>query len=264
MLMMNRDSLPVRLYSLALLIYPRRLRQEHCGQMLQTLRDARADHRAGSLRFWSRVYFDLLESSLLERTYMLRESVFRRPVMFHALVLAVIFSGLGLSAAMVMQQMLRRGADQPQIDMAKWYAAEIASGEKPGDVIPPGYVDLERSLEPFIIFYDDSGRAGAGTGYFDQELPTPPKGVFEYVRQHGSEHVTWEPRPGTRFASIVQRVNGKNPGFVLSGRSLRMVEQQESLLRRMSLGLWFAMLALLFGGAAFLNRAQRMQERPAS
>ncbi|HEY2169917.1 MAG TPA: hypothetical protein VGJ30_09860 [Candidatus Angelobacter sp.] len=169
----------------------------------------------------------------------------------------MVLTVLGGVAAITMQQMLRRGANQPQIDMAQWYAGEIAAGEAPGDVLPPGYVDLERSLQPFVIFYDEHGNPGPGTGYLEQRIPTPPAGVFDFVRLHGSENVTWQPQPGVRIASVVQRINGKTPGFILAGRSLRLVEEQESLLRRMVMGGWVAVMVLLIAGASLLNRAQR-------
>jgi hypothetical protein len=163
----------------------------------------------------------------------------------------------------VIDQMLRRGADQPQVDMVSWYAGEITAGEDPANVIPPGYVDLESSLQPVVIFYDDQGRPGPGTGYLDQKLPTPPPGVFDYVRCKGSEKVTWQPRPGVRLASVIRRIDGKRPGFMLAARSLRVVEEQKTTLWWMVLGIWLTMMALLFGGAAMLNRAQRVKQASA-
>ncbi len=188
---------------------------------------------------------------------MLRDQLFQRPVVFHTLALAVILTVLGGAASITMQQMLRRGANQPQIDMVDWYAGEITAGEDPGNAIPPGYVDAERSLQPFVIFYDDQGKPGPGTGYLDQALPAPPSGVFDFVRKQGSENLTWQPRPGVRLASVIKRVNGKKAGFVLAARSLRLVEEQETLLRRIAIGGWITVMLLLLGGATLLSRAQR-------
>jgi hypothetical protein len=245
------------LYRGALVIYPRRLRFAYREQMLQTLRDAYRDRNIGAAHFWFRVYKDLAQSSFTERFNMMRDFILKAPIAFHTTVLALLLTLLGGAGAITMQQMLRRGANQPQIDMAQWYAGEIGAGEAPGNVIPPGYVDLERSLQPFVIFYDEQGNPGPGTGYIEQKIPVPPSGVFDFVRIHGSENVTWQPRPGVRIASVVRRINGKTPGFILAGRSLRVVEEQESLLRRMVLGGWVVVMALLMGGAALLNRVQR-------
>src|SRR5260370_1566745 len=239
------DAVLLAIYRGALVLYPVRLRHAYREQMLQTLHDAHSECRVASLRFWLRMYGDLFESSFTERMYMLRESALKRPVFLYTLALAVVLTLLGGATAITMQQMLRRGADQPQIEMAKWYTGKINSGEVPANVIPAGHVDLERSLQPFVIFYDDRGTPGPGTGYLDQALPAPPAGVFDFVRSHGVENVTWQPRSGVRIASVVIRVNGKTPGFLLAGRSLRLVELQTSLLRRMVIGDWGLVLAML-------------------
>lgn len=254
---MKRLPLPMLwLYRGALVMYPLRLRFEYREQMLQTVRDAYHDRRISAPHFWFRVYRDLLQSSFTERFHMMRDLIFKTPIAFHTAALALVLTLLGGMAAITMQQMLRRGANQPQIDMAQWYAGEINAGEAPANVIPPGYVDLERSLQPFVIFYDEHGKPGPATGYLDQNVPVPPSGVFDFVRSHGSENVTWQPRPGVRIASVIQRVN-KTPGFILAGRSLRLVEEQESLLWRMVMGGWIVVMALLIGGASLLSRAQR-------
>ena len=205
------------LYRGALFIYPPRLRCEYREQMLQTLRDAYRGRNIGAFYFWLRVYKDLVQSSLTERFHMMRDFIFKAPIALHTAFLALILTLLGGAAAITMQQMLRRGANQPQIDMAQWYAGEIGAGEAPGKVIPPGYVDLERSLQPFVIFYDEQGNPGPGTGYLEQRIPTPPAGVFEFVRIHGSENVTWQPQPGVRIASVVRRINSKTPDSFLPG-----------------------------------------------
>ncbi|HEV2990143.1 MAG TPA: hypothetical protein VG759_16995 [Candidatus Angelobacter sp.] len=247
------------LYRGALVLYPTRLRREYRLQMLQTLCDAYQDRPAGTLRFWLHAYGDLLQSSFMERCFMLRDLILRRPLVFHTFALAVILTLLGGAASVTMQQMLRRGANEPQIDMADYYAGEIGSGEEPGNVIPPGYVDAERSLQPFVIFYDDQGKPGPGTGYLDQVLPTPPDGVFDVVRKQGGENVTWQPRPGVRLASVIRRVHGRKLGFILAARSLRLVEQQEGLLWRIAVAGWIIVMVLLIGGASLLSRAQRVQ-----
>jgi hypothetical protein len=254
--MKGPHRLLISLYSYVLLLYPRRLRLEYREQIMLSLRDSYHDCPTGKGRFWSNSVLDLLQSSLSERLYMLRDHVFRQPVAYYTLALALVLTLAGGVTAVTMQQMLRRGADQPQVDMADRYAGEIGLGEAPGDVVPPGYVDLERSLQPFVIFYDDYGRPGTGTGYIDQSLPVLPSGVLEFVRSHGSENVTWQPRPGIRIASVIKHVTGKGSGFILAGRSLRTVEEQESLLRRMFIGGWIGLMLLLLGGAFLLTQIQ--------
>ena len=194
---------------------------------------------------------------------MLQETSLQRPVVLHTLTMALVLTFVGVIASLTMDQMLRRGADQPQIDMADWYAGEIAAGVAPADVIPPGYVDLERSLQPVVIFYDDQGHPGPGTGYLDQKLPALPSGLLDHVRQHGVENVTWQPRHGVRMASVIRRVSGKTPGFVLARRSLRLVEDQKSFLHKVAIGVWIILMVSLCAGAWYLNRTRPASQFPA-
>ena len=188
---------------------------------------------------------------------MLQEQSFQRPIILHALFVGFILTILGGVAAITMQQMLRRGADQPQIEMADLYVSKMNAGEKLNDFLPLGRVDLRQSLEPFVIFYNDKGEPEGNSGYLNQTAPVPPPGVFTYLRSHGADKFTWQPTTDVRIAAVGRRVTGKYPGFLLVGRSLRLVEESESLLRRMVFLGWFILLLLLTSGAAFLHRARR-------
>lgn len=236
--------------------YPTHFRMRNEEQIIQTVHDAHADAHSRPVS-WFALFGDLLKSIAKENFSMVREQVSTRPIFFHALTLGVLFTLMGGAASLVFQQMLRHGANQPQQQMAAAYASEIASGVKPDEAIPRNYVDLTRSLEPFTIFYNDQGTAATGTGYLHQQLPTPPRGVFNYVRSSGTDTISWQPQPGVRIAAVIQRVEGATPGFVLTGRSLRVVEEQESLFWEMAFTGWFVVIALLIGGAALLSRAQQ-------
>jgi hypothetical protein len=245
-----------KVYRIALVLYPARFRDEYQRQMLQTLGDAFRDRQTRSSQFWFGMFYDLLKSAATERMLMLREQVLKRPIFFHAFALAAILTMLGAGAALTMQQMLRRGANQPQAEMADFYSSEILSGMSPQDAIPRASVDLERNLQPFVIFYDERGQPVRSTGYLDQSVPVPPRGVFDYARSYGSDTITWQPRRGVRIAAVARHVAGIHPGYVLAGRSLRLTEEYEGLLRRMVFGGWFAVMLLITTGAVLLNRAQ--------
>jgi hypothetical protein len=250
------------LYRSSLRLYPRRLRLLYQDQLLQTARDAYADSNS-SLYFWPSLFADLLKSAIKEHLLMIRDQAIARPIFFHALTLGLILTVWGAAASLTFQQMLRRGANQPQIQMAASYAAEIASGVKPDVVIPPNNVNLEQSLEPFAIFYDDHGVPTTSNARLNQAIPSPPPGVFRYLRSHDTDTVTWQPQPNVRIAAVIHRVSGPNPGFLLAGRSLRMVEEQESLFWRMVFIGWFFLVVLLVAGAALLSRFQRRNLMPA-
>jgi hypothetical protein len=60
-------------------------------------------------------------------------------------------------------------------------------------------VEMKRSLSPFLIVYNDQGQALASTAQLDGQTPTPPAGIFEYVRTHGEERVSRQPERGLRI-----------------------------------------------------------------
>ena len=242
-------------YRRSLLLYPRRFRDRYGEQMIQTIRDAYRERRSGLLRFWWSMYRDLLQSLCVEQMLMFREQSFQRPIFWHAFMLGLIITVLGGAAAVTVQQMLRRGADQPQMQMADLYVSRLLSGGKLADLLPSERVDLAQSLEPFAIVYDEAGKPENSTGSLDGIIPTPPSGVFHYLRVHGNDHFTWQPRPGVRIAAVARRITRPRPGFLLVGRSLRSVEENDGLLRQMTFGGWFVLMLLLIAGAAFLRRA---------
>jgi hypothetical protein len=92
-------------------------------------------------------------------------------------------------------------------------------------------------------------------GHLNQSIPSPPRGEINYLRSHDTDTVTWQPQPNVRIAAVMRRVSGPTPGFILAGRSLRMVEEQESLFWRMVFLGWFLLVFLLVAGAALLSRS---------
>ncbi len=247
------------LYRAALCLYPRRLRFVYRDQILQAACDAYAEHRAHPIRFWTDLFVDLCKSSLKEHLLMTRDAAIRRPILYHALSLGLILTFMGGAAAVTMQQMLRRGADHPQIEMGRRYAHAIAAGQKPADLLPASRIDLQNSLEPFAIFYTENGVPIASTASLNNAVPAPPAGTFDYARKYQLDSITWQPQPGVRIASVLRHVDGPNPCFVLTGRSLFLVEQQEDALRRGTFITWFVLMTLLALGALFLNHAQTRQ-----
>jgi hypothetical protein len=59
------------------------------------------------------------------------------------------------------------------------------------------------------------------------------------------------------YSSSIFTLPEPRPGYILAGRSLRLTEEYESLLRRMTFFGWFATMLLLALGTVLLNRAQR-------
>jgi hypothetical protein len=127
------------------------------------------------------------------------------------------------------QQVLRQDANDPQVQLAEDTAAALLAGRLADLVLPPGKVDVAASLAPWVIVFDDAGRIVASSAEFGS-LPLPPSGVLEAARRDGQTRVTWQPRPGVRAATVVQRYGGSRPGFVMAGRSLRESEARSEKL----------------------------------
>ena len=149
------------------------------------------------------------------------------------LPIAAVATVLCVLTYAAVQQGYRSGADDPQIQMAEDATRALESGATVESTLPTARVDLERGLSPFLIVYDSAARPIAGSGTLRGTLPSPPPGVFDVVRTKGEDVVTWQPERGVRIASVVRRSGAASAGFVLAGRSLRLVEDRERQLREM-------------------------------
>ena len=249
-----------RLYHSALRLYPAPFRKTYEPVMRQALRDALRDRSLPRRTLIPLILRDLVISLVKEHMAMLRESILRPALIFNALVLTGIATGIALAFYAIPQHVLRSGLNDPQIQMATDLAAKL---ERVGvnDGLPQGAlpasdssanIDMARSLSPFFIVYNDAGQPLGVNGNLDGQTPVPPAGVFSNVRDHGEERVTWQPRRGVRIAAVIERVNGVQPGLVLAGRNMREVESRIGDVRTMAGLTWLGMLALIaLGTVAF-------------
>jgi hypothetical protein len=140
-------------------------------------------------------------------------------------VVTAAFCGL---AYLTVQQSLRQGANDPQIQMAEDAAAALAQGRSAEALVPLSTVDIARSLAPFMIVYDDAGNVLASSAVLHGVTPDIPAGVLDYARANGEDRVTWQPEAGVRLAAVVVRFEGTRSGFVLAARNMREVEKREA------------------------------------
>lgn len=242
-----------RWYAAALRAYPPRFREAFAPAMRQAFRDALADPSVIRATFLPFVLWDLIVSLVKENIVMVRESLARPVLVFNALVLAAIATGVALALYAIPQQVLRQSLNDPQIQMAGDLAAQLEQGAVPTAAIPQGQsVDMSRSLAPFVIVYDDQGHPVASQATLDGNVPVPPMGVFDYVRRHGQERVSWQPVLGSaravRIGSVVERLGGAHPGFVLAGRNMREEEMREGQVAQMAGLTWLGMLGVIAVG----------------
>jgi hypothetical protein len=149
-------------------------------------------------------------------------------------------------AYLLVQQDLRTGADEPQLQMAEDAAAALDGGAAPRSLVAGPVVDIAASLAPYIVVYDTSGAVLAAGGQLDGHDPVPPIGVLQGARADPPNRVTWQPRAGVRVATVSVPWSG---GTVLAGRSLRDVERREDLLLLLAGAAWLAGLAAVTGAS---------------
>jgi hypothetical protein len=160
-------------------------------------------------------------------------------------VLATLVCGFVYTAV---QQDLRMGANDPQLQLAEDAAHALDSGAPALTLVGPTKVDVATSLAPFIVIFDPAGQVLATDGQLDGHDPVPPRGVLDAARQDPPNAVTWEPRAGVRIASVTVPWRA---GTVLAGRSLREVERQEDTFLLLAAAAWLVMLGALAVTALF-------------
>ncbi|MDQ6711142.1 MAG: hypothetical protein M3Z11_11375 [Candidatus Dormibacteraeota bacterium] len=165
--------------------------------------------------------------------------VFAPVVVAASIVMALVFAAV--------QQDLRMGANDPQIQMVEDAAARLNGGASPASVASAPTVDLARSLAPFTIVFGHDHRPLASSAILDGQTPQPPAGVFGAVANGGRSEITWAPRPAVREAAVIVAYRD---GYVLAGRSLRLVEQRADALAQVVVLLFLVLL--VFTGLASL------------
>lgn len=170
-------------------------------------------------------------------------------------IAATILAGLVYVAV---QQDLRLSANDPQIQMAQDIAAQLSAGVPVQTLVPLDKVDLNKSLAPFIIIFDDSGSPLGSSAQLDGKTPVPPHGVFNFTRTQGEDRLTWQPKDQVREAAVVERYqNASQSGFVLVGRSLKEVEEREDQTIGLTVLAWVALMLSQIGLALWNRKAPK-------
>lgn len=146
---------------------------------------------------------------------------------FPLVVLATFLAGTFYVAS---QQMLRQSANDPQIQLAEDWSANIVSGTDPARLDLGMFIDPAHSLQPFGIVYDQDGAIVASSVTAPSTMKQP-NGVFDSVDGAKDNKVkfTWQPASGERYAVVIKRANLQNKSYyVLAGRNLREVESREA------------------------------------
>jgi hypothetical protein len=171
------------------------------------------------------------------------------------LPVAVAVTVLSGTVYVVAQQVLRTGANDPQVQMAEDAAAEGVTVA--GSGLPA--VDMRTSLAPWMIVYGPDRREVGGSARLHGKLPDYPVSAFDFAPVGGRHEITWEPEPGVRAATVIVGFKG---GWIVAGRSLRLVEERETLALELTLAGWLAALAATAATLVGFDFVARRLEEP--
>jgi hypothetical protein len=170
-------------------------------------------------------------------------AVWRRAVLMW-LPVAVAATGVCGLVYGAVQQDLRQGANDPQIQMAEDAARRLDAGESPVGVVPAESIEMSESLRPYVMVFDGSSRLMASSVTLHGGPPPFPPSVFDRMSApFGQDRITWQPEVGIRSAVVVQ---AWRDGYVVAGRSLRLVEERVDRLVQLTGFVW----ALTLGATA--------------
>lgn len=154
------------------------------------------------------------------------------------LALGFSVTAIWFFAFIIIQQDLRQGANDTQAEIAGNVELALADGTPFKYFSSANPVRIGKSLTPYVILYDRNGVPLTGNGSLNGNFPVPPKEIFDYLLVHGEDRFTWEPMPGVREAVVARFHDGKDPVFIIVGRSLAEVEQHITELTRISVVFW--------------------------
>jgi hypothetical protein len=153
---------------------------------------------------------------------------------------------IGTAYTMV-QQSTRLSANDAPLAMAQTIKSSLENGASPNDVVPAQTINLRQNNNLFAIVTDDSQHVLAGSASLDGQNPLPPKGVFVYTKDHGSDHFTWQPAAKVRLATyVLSYTNASGGGFIITGQSLDQFEKRVDTYTQLALAAWLATLAWTF------------------
>lgn len=162
-------------YEKALYLYPAEFRFQYASAMRQSLHDALSDAEPPQRNFTFLLLRDLTTSLLKEHFSMLRETFLRPALIFNAIVLAGIATVLALAIYVIPQQVLRQGANDPQIEMAENLAQSLKAGTPIEFALPTDAPNGPPNKSFFLITTDAKGKVlTSDVKGLSQVPPMPP------------------------------------------------------------------------------------------
>src|SRR5262245_60649439 len=116
------------------------------------------------------------------------------------LPLAIMLTLAVAAAYSVGQNVIRQSANDPQIQLAEDWAAQIEASTDVTHLSLGAFIDPTKSLASFGIVYNKDGSIANSSAVAPSTM-AQPAGVFESVEAAADKEVrfTWQPASGARF-----------------------------------------------------------------
>jgi len=138
---------------------------------------------------------------------------------------------------LVTQQSLRLAANELPVQLAVETSIRLQKGQIVKNAIPVTKVDISKSLNAFVMVYDNNKNLIATSGIMGGSEPAYPKGVLNNVDKKGESRVTWQPKIGLRFATVVIKSDSK---YIVAAQSLFETEKLIGSIGTIVLFSWLA------------------------
>ncbi|HMJ47644.1 MAG TPA: hypothetical protein VK498_09950 [Ferruginibacter sp.] len=170
----------------------------------------------------------------------------------HLLAIAIITIVMAV-IYLTAQQIYRTNLDDPQVQLVQDTEMKLNQGVPLTSILPLDTVQINESLRPFIVLYDNNGMPIQSTGFLDKYMPRVPKGVLEFTKAHDEYRVTWQPRKGVRMAMVIRYTNYPPVAFIAAGRSMQEVENRSLRMGSLVFKAWVICLLLVIISAITLS-----------
>lgn len=150
----------------------------------------------------------------------------------------------------VAQQSLRLGANLAPEQLVVEMAAKLDKTQNVQSVLPASQVDISKSLNAFVMIFDDNKELKGTNAVIGTDIPGYPTGVLAHVSSGKEDRVTWQPQQGFRFASVAMKYDH---GYIVAAISLRETEALIGTIGSLVLLAWlaFSLFSVFVATAAY-------------
>jgi len=143
---------------------------------------------------------------------------------------------------LVSQQSVRLGANEIPAQLATETSIKLQSGQSAKKAIPTVKVEITKSLNAFIMVFNNNKNLVATSGMIGDFQPIYPTNVLDNVSEKNDSRVTWQPTNGLRYATVAIKYSG---GYIVAARSLLETEKLIDKIGKLVCITWIACIAFL-------------------